>query len=168
MALATFVLNNTTVVLRRAERDDVAALVSMITSDSIAHARGDAPGADLQPYLDAFAAIDSDPAQLLIVADRDGEAVGTLQLSFIPGLARRGALRAQIEAVRVRDDQRGLGLGAAMLRWSVAEARLRGCALVQLTSDRKRPAAHEFYRKLGFTPTHVGFKLDLTAPAHMA
>jgi len=84
-----------------------------------------------------------------------------MQLSFLPGLARRGALRAQIEAVRVRDDFRGGGLGAAMLAWAIDEARRRGCALVQLTTDKSRTSAHRFYERLGFVASHEGMKLTL-------
>jgi GNAT superfamily N-acetyltransferase len=87
--------------------------------------------------------------------------VGTVQLSFLPGLARRGALRAQLEAVRVRADQRGRGVGAAMIGWAIEEARRRGCALVQLTSDKSRPDAHRFYAGLGFVASHEGLKLPL-------
>ena len=89
------------------------------------------------------------------------DVVATLQLSFIPGLARRGALRAQIEAVRVADACRGGGLGAAMMAWAIGEARRRGCALVQLTSDKSRTSAHRFYERLGFVATHEGMKLAL-------
>ena len=86
---------------------------------------------------------------------------GTFQLSFLPGLARRGALRAQIEAVRVAAGARGGGLGAAMMTWAIDESRRRGCALVQLTSDKSRTDAHRFYQRLGFTATHEGMKLKL-------
>jgi GNAT superfamily N-acetyltransferase len=87
--------------------------------------------------------------------------VGTLQLTLIPGMARRGALRAQIEAVRVRENLRGRGLGSALLAWAVDEARRRGCALVQLTSDKRRAEAHRLYGRLGFEASHEGFKLRL-------
>jgi len=95
------------------------------------------------------------------VAERDGQIVGTLQLSFLPGLARRGALRAQIEAVRVAQGERGSGLGAAMMGWAIEEARRRGCALVQLTTDKSRADAHRFYARLGFVASHEGMKLAL-------
>lgn len=84
-----------------------------------------------------------------------------MQLSFLPGLARRGALRAQIEAVRVHESNRGRGLGAAMLGWAIEEARRRGCGLVQLTTDKARPDAHRFYERLGFVASHQGMKLRL-------
>jgi GNAT superfamily N-acetyltransferase len=149
------------VVLRPATHDDVADLVALIASDAVAWDRGDALDGGLGPYLDAFEQIDADPGELLVVADRNGEVVGTLQLSILPGLARRGATRAQIEAVRVRADQRGEGLGGAMIRWAVAEARRQGCVLVQLTSDNGRADAHRFYERLGFVASHTGFKLRL-------
>jgi GNAT superfamily N-acetyltransferase len=116
---------------------------------------------DLAAYQQAFAAIDGDSAHLLVVAEADAEIVATFQLSFLPGLARRGALRAQIEAVRVRGDYRGRGLGEAMMAWAIEEARRQGCALVQLTTDKSRPAAHRFYERLGFVASHEGMKLAL-------
>ncbi len=95
----------------------------------------------------------------------DGEdVVGTMQLSFLPGLSRRGALRAQIEAVRIGAGHRGAGLGAAMLEWAVSEARTRNCALVQLTTDKTRTDAHRFYERFGFVASHEGMKLLLSPP----
>ena len=146
-------------VIRRAVAGDVAAIVGLIAADQIGR---DRDGGDLAPYALAFAAIDADPAQrLVVVADAAGVVVATLQLSFIPGLARRGALRAQIEAVRVAQRLRGRGIGAALLEWAIAEAGLRGCGLVQLTSDKRRTDAHRLYGRLGFTASHDGFKLRL-------
>ena len=145
--------------LRRARREDVPDIVALIADDQLGATRDD-PG-DHAAYLGAFEAIDADPAQTLVVAERDGVVVGTLQLSIIPGLARRGALRGQLEAVRVARGQRGHGLGGAMVRWAVEESRRRGCALVQLTTDKSRTDAHRFYDRLGFTPSHEGFKMAL-------
>ncbi len=96
-----------------------------------------------------------------MVAEADRDIVATMQLSFIPGLARRGAMRAQIEAVRVHEAYRGRGLGAAILTWAIDEARRRGCALVQLTTDKSRTAAHRFYERFGFVASHEGMKLAL-------
>lgn len=148
----------TTPEVRRAELHDVPAIVALLLDDPLGTAR-ESP--DLQPYRDAFAVVDADPGQLLVVADAGGAVVGTMQLSFIPGLSRRGALRAQIEAMRVREDHRNAGLGAGMIGWAVDEARRRGCSLVQLTSDKQRSDAHRFYGRLGFVASHEGFKLDL-------
>jgi GNAT superfamily N-acetyltransferase len=158
-ALATIRVGDATYEVRRARADDVAAIVELIAADQIGATRD---GGDLAPYHDAFAQIDADPAQLLAaVTDADDEVVGTLQLTFIPGLARRGSLRAQIEAVRVREDLRGQGLGRELFAWAIEEARRRGCALVQLTSDARREEAHRFYGRLGFVASHTGFKLRL-------
>jgi GNAT superfamily N-acetyltransferase len=147
-------------VLRRACSDDIATIVELLAADQLGATRDSTD--DLAPYLVAFTAIDADPAQQLIVAvDADQHVVGTMQLTLIPGLARRGALRMQIEAVRVAAGQRGQGLGAAMIEWAAAEARQRGCALVQLTSDKSRTDAHRFYERLGFVRSHEGYKLAL-------
>lgn len=145
--------------MRRARREDVEAIVHMLADDQLGATRDSAD--DLEPYLRAFEAIDADPQQLLVVAASDDGPVATLQLSIIPGLARRGALRGQIEAVRVRADHRGAGLGAELVQWAIDESRRRGCALVQLTSDTSRAGAHRFYERLGFSPSHTGFKLRL-------
>ena len=147
------------VVLRRATVDDVVQLTALLADDALGHDREAAT--DLAPYRAAFTEIDADPAHLLVVAESAGRVVGTLQLSFLPSLARRGARRGQVEAVRVHRDHRGVGLGTALVRWAVDEAGRRGCRLVQLTSDGRRPGAHAFYERLGFAPSHVGFKLDL-------
>ena len=154
------------VVLRSATGDDVAAIVALIAADQLGATRdGVRDEADLAAYTAAFHSIDADPAHLLVVAESGGQAVGTMQLSFLPGLARRGALRAQIEAVRVAEPARGSGLGAAMIGWAIDEASRRGCALVQLTSDKSRTGAHRFYQRLGFVASHEGMKLALSRPA---
>ena len=160
--LATVEIGTSTVVLRRAEAGDVRAIVDLLAADQLGAARdGVSTAADLAAYQRAFRAIDADPAHLLVVAQAGQQLAATLQLSFIPGLARRGALRAQIEAVRVHESYRGRGLGAAMMRWAISEARRRGCGLVQLTTDKSRPEAHRFYAQLGFVASHEGMKLRL-------
>jgi GNAT superfamily N-acetyltransferase len=161
-SLAVLAAEPAQVLLRRARQDDVPAIIALLAADQLGAGRdGIRDEADLAAYEQAFGAIDADPAHLLVVADAGGTVVGTLQLSFLPGLARRGALRAQIEAVRVADGARGGGLGAAMIRWAIEEAGRRGCALVQLTSDKSRTGAHRFYQRLGFVASHEGMKLKL-------
>lgn len=160
--LATVDLGPPEVIIRRAEAGDVPAIVDLLAADQLGATRdGVRTAEDLAAYQQAFRAIDSDGAHLLVVAEADAEIVATFQLSFLPGLARRGALRAQIEAVRVREDYRGRGLGEAMMAWAIGEARRRGCAIVQLTSDKSRHGAHRFYGRLGFVATHEGMKLRL-------
>ncbi len=150
------------ITMRRATSEDVPTIVAMLADDALG-ARRENPD-DLAPYLDAFARIDTTPGQHLVVAERPerpGHIVGTLQLSVLPGLSRRGASRALIEAVRVHATERGAGLGSRLIRWAVEESRRQGCAVVQLTSDATRIDAHRFYERLGFQATHVGFKLML-------
>jgi len=160
--LTTVDLGSTVAVVRRAQARDVPAIVDLLAADQLGATRdGVRTEADLAAYQRAFGAIDGDQAHLLVVAEHGGDIVATFQLSFLPGLARRGALRAQIEAVRVREDYRGRRLGEALITWAIDEARRQGCALVQLTSDKSRQAAHRFYERLGFVASHEGMKLRL-------
>jgi len=160
--LSTLTLPSGDVELRRAELADLPAIVGLLANDPLGSSREtEVEEADLQPYLDAFRAVDDDPAQLLVVVSAEHDVVGTMQLSFIPGLARGGALRAQIEGVRVDEPYRSQGLGGAMFEWAIAEAQRRGCALVQLTTDKARTDAHRFYERLGFIASHEGLKLEL-------
>jgi ribosomal protein S18 acetylase RimI-like enzyme len=146
---------------RRAASDDLPAIVALLADDPIGGGR-ESVGVHLDPrYAVAFAAIERDPNQLLAVAERGGKVIGVLQLSFIPGLTRRGMWRGQIEGVRVAPAERGAGIGRAMLLWGIEECRKRGCGLIQLTSDKRRSDAHAFYEALGFRATHEGYKLML-------
>jgi len=155
-------LGSSSVMLRRARPADVPAIVDLLAADQLGAKRdGLRTLDDLASYQRAFQAIDSDPAHILAVAESGPDIAATMQISFLPGLARRGALRAQIEAVRVHDAYRGRGLGAAMMAWAIGEARRRGCALVQLTSDKSRTGAHRFYERFGFVASHEGMKLAL-------
>jgi GNAT superfamily N-acetyltransferase len=111
-------------------------------------------------YQKAFENIDIDPHQELIVAENDhSEIIGTFQLSFIQYLTYRGGVRAQIEAVRIRKDQRGLGIGKKMFEWAIQRAKERKAHVLQLTTDKRRPKAIEFYEELGFKATHEGMKM---------
>ncbi|WP_316527255.1 GNAT family N-acetyltransferase [Kitasatospora brasiliensis] len=145
--------------IRRAVPEDLPAIVAMLADDPLGATR-ESPD-DLTPYRTAFARIDGDPHQHLVVADRAGRTVGTLQLTLVPGLSRAGATRTIIEGVRVHADERGSGLGTELIQWAVERSRELGAALVQLTSDATRTDAHRFYERLGFTASHVGFKLKL-------
>lgn len=145
--------------MRAAVRGDLPAIVAMLADDELGAAR-ESPD-DLTPYTEAFGRLEQDPNQFLMVADRDGTVIGTLQLTIIPGLSRRGSTRALIEGVRVHGSARGEGTGEQMMTWAIADARRQGCHLVQLTSDKARPGAHRFYQRLGFTDSHIGFKLSL-------
>jgi GNAT superfamily N-acetyltransferase len=145
--------------IRRATAEDIPAIVAMLADDPLG-AQRESPD-DLTPYLKAYERLAADPNQHLVVAVREGGVVGTLQLTLIPGLSRRGATRSVIEAVRVHADERGSGLGTRLIEWAIEESRRQECQLVQLTSDVTRTDAHRFYERLGFVASHVGFKLSL-------
>jgi GNAT superfamily N-acetyltransferase len=146
-------------ILRDATADDLPVIIALLADDKLGSTREDPQ--DLAPYLAAFAELEADRNQRLIVAERGAEIVGTFQLSFIPGVSQRGLKRAMIESVRVAAAERGSGLGTQMMRWAIDEARQAGCGQVQLTSNAERSDAHRFYERLGFVPSHVGFKLKL-------
>ncbi|MFD9426294.1 MULTISPECIES: GNAT family N-acetyltransferase [unclassified Streptomyces] len=145
--------------IRPAVGGDLAAVVAMLADDPLG-AQRESPD-DLTPYRAAFQRLAEDPNQHLVVAVREDRVVGTLQLTVVPGLSRRGATRSIIEGVRIHGDERGSGLGTQLIQWAVDESRRQECQLVQLTSDVTRTDAHRFYERLGFTASHVGFKLTL-------
>ena len=147
--------------IRPATRADLPAVVAMIALETIPEGREIVSDPVDPSYLAAFDAIDADPNQMLAVGELDGEVVATLQLSFIPGLAFRGAWRGHIESVRVAPHLRNQGLGAELVGWAVEEARARGCHMVQLMSSRSRTDSHRFYERLGWAKSHYGFKLKL-------
>ncbi|MFF5495850.1 GNAT family N-acetyltransferase [Streptomyces aquilus] len=145
--------------IRAADSDDVAPIVAMLADDPLG-AQRESPD-DLAPYRAALERLSADPNQHLVVAVREGRVVGTLQLTIVPGLSRRGSTRSIIEGVRVHADERGSGLGTQLIEWAIDESRRQNCQLVQLTSDATRTDAHRFYERLGFEASHVGFKLPL-------
>ncbi|BFV56923.1 GNAT family N-acetyltransferase [Kitasatospora sp. CMC57] len=149
----------TDLIIRPAEATDLPAIVAMLADDPLGATR-ESPD-DLTPYQDAFARIAADPHQHLVVAESAGRTVGTLQLTVIPGLSRRGATRTLIEAVRIDASARSTGLGTVLIEWAIDQSRTLGAELIQLTSDATRSDAHRFYERLGFTGSHLGFKLDL-------
>ncbi|AZO27410.1 MULTISPECIES: GNAT family N-acetyltransferase [Mesorhizobium] len=149
------------VLIRRARQADLPAIVAMLADDVLGRAREDTRMPLTQAYLDAFAAVDSDPNQLLAVMADGADVIGTLQISFLAGLSSQGAWRGQIEAVRVAANRRGERLGQRLLEWAIEKCRERGCRVVQLTTNKSRLDAHRFYERLGFKASHIGYKLDL-------
>ncbi|MEU3225082.1 GNAT family N-acetyltransferase [Streptomyces sp. NPDC006976] len=145
--------------IRPATVDDLAEIVALLADDPLGALR-ESPD-DLTPYRAALRRLADDPNQRMMVAVRADRIVGTLQLTVIPGLSRRGSTRSVIEGVRIHADERGSGLGTQLIQWAVDESRRQGCQLVQLTSDVSRTDAHRFYERLGFVASHVGFKLAL-------
>jgi len=148
----------TETIFRPAVEDDLDRIVELIADDAVTRDRTGTLG---DAHRRAFAAIDADPNNELIVVESDGVVIGTMQLTVIPGISRNGASRLQIEAVRVDSSLRGQGIGTAMMHWAHERGRTRGCVLAQLTSDKQRTDAHRFYRSLGYAQSHEGFKLPL-------
>lgn len=145
---------------RKATFDDVPRIVEMIADDELGKTREDFRDPLPDAYIKAYENINSDSNQELMVLENEhGEIIGTLQLSFIQYLTYRGGIRAQIEAVRIRKNQRGKGIGKRMIEWAINRARERKAHLLQLTTDKKRPGAIKFYEDLGFKATHEGMKL---------
>ena len=149
------------IAFRSARVADLPAIVGLLADDPVGRLREDATESLAAAYRDAFAAIEADPNQLLAVVMEGDRVIGTLQITFIPGLSRTGMWRGQIEGVRIAAGHRGAGLGRQAFEWAIGECRARGCGLVQLTTDRERPEAHRFYEQLGFTASHVGYKKSL-------
>ena len=147
---------------RLAARSDVPAILELLADDEVSRARdGAISEAGDAAHWAAFDAIDADPRNELIVVEEDGVPVGTFQLTFTPSLSRGGSERMTIEAVRVRSDRRGGGVGRQMMAWALDRGRERGCRLAQLTTDKRRTDAHRFYESLGFVASHEGMKLAL-------
>ena len=143
----------------RASESDVPALVALLADDVLGAQR---ESTDVEPYSVAFQEIDRDQNQLLVaVRDADGNLVGTMQLTLIPGLARAGAKRLQIEGVRLSSSTRGTGLGTALFEWAHEYGHRHGATLAQMTTDKTRTDAHRFYDRLGYRASHEGFKRPL-------
>ncbi len=150
--------------MRKAERSDLRAIVALLADDDIGARREsfDAGSTEVAPeYTHAFDSIDADPDELLVVACIDDEVVATLQLTLLHHLSHRGAIRAQIEGVRVASSRRGAGIGHQLVEWALARARERGAQQAQLSTDKTRVDAHRFYESLGFHATHEGMKISL-------
>lgn len=147
-------------IFRIARRQDLPSIIALLSDEDVVV---DARTVEVyEAYARAFEAVDADGRnETVVLAPDDGTVLGCLQLTYIPGLGRHGQERALIQAVRVRADQRGAGLGRELLTWAIDRARARGCTLVQLTSNKQRAEAHRFYGSLGFTASHDGFKLPL-------
>jgi ribosomal protein S18 acetylase RimI-like enzyme len=148
---------STKVVLRPAQRQDVAAIVAMLADDALGRGRERIEDPLPQSYYEAFDKLTHDPNIRLMVAEGgDGSVVGCLQLCILPGLSSQGASRALIEDVRVSTTLRSRGIGEQLVRWAIGEAQARGCKLVELLTHQTRVDAQRFYKRLGFADSHVG------------
>jgi GNAT superfamily N-acetyltransferase len=150
------------ITLRAARREDVGAIVALLADDRLGAGREVVSDPPARAYVAAFERVDADPRNLLAVAeDATGAVVGTLQMTFIPGLSNQGAELALVEAVRVASALRGRGVGQQMIEWALAQARSRGCAHIELMSHASRKDAQRFYERHGFALSHVGMKRAL-------
>lgn len=146
---------------RPARRPDLGAIIALIADDGLGRERDGISEAPDGAYIAAFEAIARDSNQLMAVAELAGEVIGYMQISFIPGLSRRGAWRGQLESVRIASHLRGRGMGETFFLWAIGQCRARNCTLVQLTTDVQRRDALRFYQRLGFVASHHGMKLQL-------
>ena len=146
------------VIFRNATRADLPAIVALLADDPLGQGR---EGGDLDVYLAAFEAIAAHPMHQIIVGDLDGRVVATCQLTLLHGLSRQGMTRALVEAVRTAPDLRSTGIGAALMAEAETRARAAGAAMIQLTTDKTRLRAHAFYDRLGYEPSHLGYKKAL-------
>ena len=158
-------MSNALLIIRRAEREDLPAIVRMLAHDRLGSTRELLDDPLPASYYHAFDEIQADPNNLILVACEGAAVVGTLQLTFTPSLSYRGGRRATVESVRTEAARRGQGIGTALMRSAIELAQERGCALIQLTTHATRTDAHRFYEKLGFTGEHIGMKLRLEPPA---
>ena len=143
---------------RPVTRADVPAVVALLADDVLGRGR---ESAELAPYLAAFDAMQAEGGNQLIVGEAGDQVLATYQLTVMSGLSLSAARRAQIEAVRVDASLRGQGAGAALMADAEARARAAGASLMQLTSNASRTDAHRFYERLGYAPSHIGFKKPL-------
>ena len=152
---------NNELTFRLAAKDDLPDIIAMLADDTLGVGREKAGGVISDGYIRAFERIQADPNQELTIVEMNGEKVATFQMSFIQYLTYEGGLRAQIEAVRTHSKYRGHGIGTRVFEYAINRAKEKGCHLVQLTSDKKRPDAIRFYESLGFVASHEGMKLRL-------
>ena len=131
-----FLSNTPTMKFRKATKEDIPQIVKMIADDALGKQRENYKDPLPSVYYDAFHNIDNDSNQeLIVIQDTDASVIGTLQLSFIQYLTYQGGTRAQIEAVRIRQDKRGEGLGETLFKWAIQRAKDRNAHLIQLTTD---------------------------------
>ncbi len=146
---------------RKATKEDLPTIISMIADDPLGATREQFEDPLPTFYLDAFEKIkNNENVELTVVTDSDN-IIGTFHLSFLQYLTYKGGIRAQLEAVRVHKDHRGKGIGKKILEYVIQRSMDKGCHMIQLTSDKKRPQAIEFYKSFGFVNSHEGFKLHL-------
>jgi GNAT superfamily N-acetyltransferase len=147
------------VVVRAASYEDVPRLVELLEFGSLEAGREDPR--NMERYRQALVEIDATPGCEVLVAAVRGEVVGVCQLIVFRHFQSMGGRCAEIESMHVHPEWRGRGIGGLLLENAVSRAIGHGCYRVQLTSNKKRDAAHRFYQRHGFEQTHEGFKRSL-------
>lgn len=149
-------MNDISVSIRPARREDVAAMIAMLADDHLGRARERVEDPLPEVYYEAFERVERNPNLQLVVAESEGRVVGCLQLALLPGISSQGGIRGLLEDVRVASDCRSRGIGEKLVQWAVNEAKARGCILVELLTHSSRTDAQRFYKRLGFSASHVG------------
>lgn len=149
------------IIIKEAKICDIPSIVLLLADDVIGSKREDITLPLKQFYIDAFKEISNNPNCYLIVAKQNDNVVGTLQVSIMPGISRKGMFRAEIEGVRVNNKFRGKKIGLSLCEWAIKKAKMKKCGIIQLTSDKKRLLAHKFYENIGFESSHTGMKMFL-------
>ena len=148
--------------IRSATYNNLSQIVEMLANDPLGKQREQFTTPLLKSYIQAFDAIDKDPNNELIIAQKGNDVVGVLQLTFIPYLTYKGSWRLLVEGVRVDSRFRGSGIGKKLFYYAIDRAKQSKCVMVQLTTDKSRIDTHQFYEGLGFKATHEGMKLLLS------
>src|SRR5215510_2147941 len=151
-------MNGTEISFLIASRADLPSIVRLLADDDLGSQRERHEEPLPETYYSAYDEINKDPNHELIIAELNGEVIGTLHLMFLPSISFQGGLRAQVESVRVDKNYQGKGIGSDMMRWTIERAKARGTHVVQLTTHKSRADAHRFYERLGFKGTHLGMK----------
>ena len=155
-------MRSSEIIFRVAAYADVSSIIRLLADDELGSLREKFENPIPKSYYSAFELIDTDPNHELIVAELDGEVIGTLHIMFLSSLSFQGGLRAQVESVRVDRHHQNQGIGSEMMKWAIQRAKDRNAHIVQLTTHKSRADAHRFYERLGFKATHLGMKLNLT------
>lgn len=147
--------------IRKANQTDLSSIVRLLADDELGVQREHFEEPLPAVYKEAFHAIESQVGNQVLVAVDQGDVIGCLQLTMIPGLSRLGMKRAQIEGVRIDRNYRRKKIGENLIEEAIQIAQSENCGLVQLTTDKERQDAYRFYERLGFTASHEGMKLLL-------
>jgi GNAT superfamily N-acetyltransferase len=135
-------------VIRTAEEDELDIVASLVVDAYAEYAATMAP--------DAWSTFAQDIANVrgrlgdgrLLVAQRDGELVGSVTLYVDWRGAQAGSCAVRLLAVP--PDQRGTGVGRALMEHCIARAREAGKDRVVLTTIQDMDSARDLYERMGF------------------